>query len=206
MGTKNLSHIKPPHMQAVAWIGCCLLLICWALPAQAQNPLEFQFAPKEKPARPQFRTWNIGLVEGVSPLNYGTGLPTIRGHFRNFSVEVSPYPACAGLEATYHLPVWTLFKKLHWNVDASLFGARQNGLYWITFPLDRHLKNQNSLGLLVGPAVYFLKRCNVQMKMGANWISQYGEQQYGVGPFAKNTLAAQGSLSLEVRLFNNFAQ
>jgi hypothetical protein len=192
MGTKNLSHLQPPRWLAMALTGFVLLFLLNAAETFAQ--------------RPQFRKWNLGAVESISPLNAMSGLPTLRGHYRNFSAEVSPYPFCWGLATTYHLPVWTILKKIHFNIDATLFAARQNGDYWVTFPFFQHMNNQNNVGLLAGPSVYFLKRCSLQGMLGAAWISQYGEHEFQHFPGTKNYIFEQAALSFEVRLFNNFAQ
>lgn len=97
-------------------------------------------------------------------------------------------------------------KKIHFNLDATLFAARQNGKYWVTFPIFRHMNNQTNVGLLAGPSFYFLKRCSLQGMLGAAWISQYGEREFQHFPGTKNYIFEQAAISFEVRLFNNFAQ
>ncbi len=192
MGIKNHSHLRPPRWHVAAVFSIFLLFFA------VNDDLSAQ--------RPQFRKWNLGAVESISPLNGLSGLPTVRGHYRNWSAEVSPYPFCVGLGATYHLPVWTILKKIHFNLDATLFAARQNGKYWVTFPFFRHMNNQTNVGLLAGPSFYFLKRCSLQGMLGAAWISQYGEREFQHFPGTKNYIFEQAAISFEVRLFNNFAQ
>ena len=188
---KNPTRSPRARMHARAFIFSLLLALgCATLSAQ----------------RPQFREWNFGAAAGLSPINAYAGLPTLSAHHNNISLELSPIPVAAGIRATYHFPVWTLFKKLNFNLDASVYAAHQNGKYRLTFPIKNHLHDENQIGMLAGPSIYFLKRCNIQALAGVGLISQYGDTEFRYTNTNGSYFREQAAISLEVRLFNTFAQ
>jgi hypothetical protein len=170
-----------------------LVIGCWiSLDVSAQSP------------RPQFRKWNVGLVEGLSPLNAYSGLPTVSGHFRNLSVEVSPYVFNMGIAANYHFLVLTAFKKLRFTIDGTAFFARQNASYFLAYPSVIHMENKTFTGLMGGASVYFLKRFCTQFLLGSYYVGHYGPQELQSSADAKNYFLESAAISVQFRLFNNF--
>ena len=156
--------------------------------------------------RPQFRSWNVGIVEGFSPLNANSGLPTVSGHLGRWGAELSPYAFNYGLGINHHFPVLTIFKKVHFTIDANAFFARQNANYFTTFPAVRVMDNSMRTGLMAGPSVYFLSRFSAQLLLGAQRFIPYGPEELHPFVTIKNRIYEAGSISLQCRLFKNFAQ
>lgn len=154
--------------------------------------------------RPQFQKWNAGLALGMSPLTAALPLPTLTGHMGRWSAEVSPYVFNHGLGITHHFPVLTVFKKLHFTIDAMAFFARQNANYYPTFPSIAYMQNRLSTGLMAGPSVYFLKRCAVQLLVGAQLLTEYGDPELMPGGSPSSYVFESGAIALHVRLFKNF--
>ena len=154
--------------------------------------------------RPQFRKWNLSTGIGLSPLNAGTCLPTLSGHFRGLALEIAPYVFNVGAAASYQFPVWTLFKKFHFNLGAKAYFARQNNRYFVLFPRFFSPVNQNQVGLLAGPTIYFLRRFSLEVAAGAAWMRRFGLQEYFSYPTNRSFLISQGSITLNCRLFKTF--
>ncbi len=191
---KISSGIRPPEIVVAMWskalaLGLLLLL---SLSAGAQ--------------RPQFRAWNIGIVEGFSALNANSGLPTVSGHLGRWSAELSPYAFNYGLGINHHFPVLTVFKKVHFTIDANAFFARQNANYFTTFPAVRTMENTMKTGLMGGTSVYFLQRFSAQLLIGAQYLAFYGPEELHFFANPTNRVTESGSISLQCRLFKNFAQ
>jgi hypothetical protein len=154
---------------------------------------------------PQFRKWNLGAVLSSSPLNAGTLLPSLRGHYGRMSLEVAPYPFCMGAAVTYHYPISLFKQRLNISFDASAYGARRSNQYFVTFLDVKHIANRSDLGLLVGPSFYFLSRMSLQAMLGVAYVAPYGEQPYGSYP-GVGYLGTQAAISLEIKIFNSFLQ
>jgi hypothetical protein len=154
---------------------------------------------------PTFQKWNAGVSLGLSPINSYAGYPTIRGNYKNFGVDISPYFFSPGIAFNYHV-ILQISQKAMFSVDATLYGTRQNGKYDLGFPFNPILHDLNDVGAMAGFSFYFLKRCNLQALVGTGAVYQYGENEFGYSRENSMEFRTKAALTLEVRLFNSFAQ
>lgn len=161
--------------------------------------------PRLHAQRPTFQKWNAGASVGANPLNAFTALPTLRGYYKNFGVELSPYAFSPGAALSYQFPL-RIAQKAYFSLDAKMFAAHQNGLYVVNFPFQKTLRDRNDVGLMAGFSAYFLKRCNLQALIGTSLYKYYGEDEFLFWTYDSPQFQTKASLTLEVKLFKSFAE
>lgn len=164
--------------------------------------------------KPIYRDWNVGLGVGTGVLNGYSGLPHIRGHFHEFSLEVAPYPFHWGVGATYRFINFSMFSKLNCSWGASLVFSKENDLYYQTLPWKRLYSNRSSLSALTGPEIHFLKRCSLQGLLGCTFLRWWPFKDIPMflytshGPDFNSRssfrLNLEAGFSLDVKLFNHY--